>query len=170
MTADRRQRRSATGCMQPQRTRMARRAKYPDGAHVGGDPSEVLSPPFNPYRIYTWANKADMLKRAISIKQPFVEQILRGIKVSEFRSRSTKIRERVYLYASLKPRMERQFWTRVGARIGTLPTGRIVGSVEIAGCRRTAGGFAYLLRNPRRIRKHLYPTNQPQPGFWRPEF
>lgn len=41
--------------------------------------------------------------RAISVRQPYVEMILRGIKKSEYRSQLTHIRERVYLYASLKP-------------------------------------------------------------------
>jgi hypothetical protein len=39
---------------------------------------------------------------AISIRQPYVEQILRGIKTREYRSVITNIRERVYLYASEK--------------------------------------------------------------------
>jgi len=39
--------------------------------------------------------------RALSIRQPFAELILRGIKTSEFRSRSTRIiGERFYIYAS----------------------------------------------------------------------
>jgi hypothetical protein len=41
--------------------------------------------------------------RAISIRQPFEEQILRGDKKWEYRSLDTKIRERVYLSASNKP-------------------------------------------------------------------
>lgn len=39
--------------------------------------------------------------RAISIRQPYVEDILRGKKKYEYRSRPTQIRGRVYLYASL---------------------------------------------------------------------
>lgn len=50
--------------------------------------------------------------RAISIKQPFVEEILQGLKVYEYRSRPTKIRGRVYLYASLKPREDGD-WERI---------------------------------------------------------
>ena len=39
--------------------------------------------------------------RALSIRQPFAELILRGIKTSEFTSRSTRIiGERFYIYAS----------------------------------------------------------------------
>ena len=39
--------------------------------------------------------------RALSIRQPYAEFILRGIKPIEFRSRSTRIiDERFYIYAS----------------------------------------------------------------------
>jgi hypothetical protein len=45
------------------------------------------------------ACKEDM--RALSIRQPYAELILRGIKPIEFRSRPTKIiGERFYIYAS----------------------------------------------------------------------
>jgi predicted transcriptional regulator len=45
------------------------------------------------------SDKADM--RALSIRQPYAELILRGIKPIEFRSRPTKrIGERFYIYAS----------------------------------------------------------------------
>jgi len=41
--------------------------------------------------------------RALSIRQPYAELILRGIKTVEFRSRSTNIiGERFYIYASQK--------------------------------------------------------------------
>jgi hypothetical protein len=111
------------------------------------------------------------ITRAISIRQPLVEQILRGIKKKEFRSRSTNIRERVYLYAALTPRREPALWRSVGCEPGDLPTGVIVGSVEIADCKLLPDGtFAYVLKNPKRIRTHLVPINQPQPGFWPPQF
>ena len=41
--------------------------------------------------------------RALSIRQPYAEQILRGTKKIEYRGRPTNIRERVYIYASLTP-------------------------------------------------------------------
>jgi ASCH domain len=44
--------------------------------------------------------KPESLKRALSIRQPFVEMILIGKKTAEFRSKKTHKRERVYLYAS----------------------------------------------------------------------
>jgi len=112
------------------------------------------------------------IPRAISIKQPYVELILRRLKRAEYRSRATNIRERVYLYASLKPRVKDPGWRQLPRQPGELPTGAIVGSVEIAGCRRLPGGsgFAYVLKNPKRLRRPLKPTNQPQPGLWRPQF
>ena len=39
--------------------------------------------------------------RALSIRQPYAEQILRGTKTIEYRSVKTNIRERIYIYASL---------------------------------------------------------------------
>lgn len=48
------------------------------------------------------AKPPERLQRAISIRQPYVEQILQGSKKREFRSRPTRIRERVYLYAALR--------------------------------------------------------------------
>ncbi len=112
------------------------------------------------------------IKRAISIRQPWVELILRGDKKHEFRPRPTNIRERVYLYASLRPSDRPSAWRKVGKEKGTLPVRVIVGTVEIAGCsyRAASDKYAYALRNPKRLRSPLRPKNQPQPGFWRPKF
>lgn len=114
----------------------------------------------------------EKLRRAVSIRQPYVELTLRGKKLKEYRSRPTNIRERVYLYASLKPGDYE--WARKKYRIafkpGTLPTGLILGSVEIVGCAEDEeeGGYAWRLAKPRRYRVPLLPRNQPQPSFWRP--
>lgn len=106
----------------------------------------------------------ERLQRAISIRQPYVELILRGTKRREFRSRPTRIRERVYLYAALR--------VADGARtkldLATLPKGVILGSVEIAGCRDLGDYFGYVLKKPRRYRFPVAARGQPQPGFWRP--
>ena len=40
--------------------------------------------------------------KTLSIRQPYVELILRGKKRQEYRSRPTHIRGRVYLYAGIK--------------------------------------------------------------------
>ena len=107
--------------------------------------------------------------RAISIKQPFVEEILRGIKKYEYRSRPTKIRGRVYLYASMKPREDGN-WKRLKMNPEDAPTGMIVGSVEIVDCKYFEDDecYGYKLKNPKRYRKYLAPKNQPQPCFFFP--
>lgn len=112
------------------------------------------------------------ISRAISIRQPFVEQILAGSKKFEYRSKLTRIRERVYLYASARPVEDPILWRQVGHAPGGLPTGVIVGSVEITDCQWDDKNqcYAYCLRDPQRLSPHLVPTNQPQPVFWRPQF
>lgn len=111
------------------------------------------------------------IERAISIRQPLAEMILRGLKREEYRSRPTKIRERVYVYASLQPVRVSSQWKKVRLKPGDLPVGVIVGSVEIVDCRKTqSGAFAYVLHKPIRLRRARVPVNQPQPVFWRPEF
>jgi ASCH domain len=108
------------------------------------------------------------LLRAISIRQPYVEQILRGTKRAEYRSRPTKVRGRVYLYAALKPA---DVEGRGIPDVASLPRGLIVGSVEIVDCVLNGGtGFAWKLRKPRRYRNALRAKGQPQPAFWHPRF
>lgn len=109
---------------------------------------------------------------AISIRQPFVELILRGKKKAEYRSRPTHIRGRVYLYAAQKPVANPARWRQVKAEPGDLPTGVILGTVEIVDCRWDAqqSEYVYVLRNPKRLRRRLYPKSRPNPCFWRPKF
>ncbi len=67
------------------------------------------------------------IMRALSIRQPYVEEILRGIKKIEYRSRATrKIDERFYIYASQKPAegQERRF-RKLGCKFEDLPSGVI---------------------------------------------
>ncbi len=68
-------------------------------------------------------------KRAISIRQPYAEQILRGIKIREYRSVPTNIRERAFIYASERPGPWFDF-DLTGLDQETLPRGVLVGSVE----------------------------------------
>ena len=111
------------------------------------------------------------MTRAISIKQPFVELILAGKKRYEYRTVGTNIRERVYLYASAKPRTEPRLWRAAGKTFNELATGLILGSVEIIDCRPHAvHGYRYFLVNPERLQRPLRPSNKPSPIFWRPQF
>ena len=107
--------------------------------------------------------------RAISIQQPFVEEILLGKKKFEYRSRPTKIRGRVYLYASLRPG-EASCWKKLGYEPGDLRSGVIVGSVEIVDCKyfEDKGYYGYKLKNPKRYKKFLKPKNRPQPCWFFP--
>ena len=109
---------------------------------------------------------------AISIRQPYSELILRRKKKNEYRSRPTHVRGRVYIYAALTPADDPQAWGRSKGEPGDFPTGVIVGTVEIIGCRADArsGGFAYILRNPKRLLKPRAAKGQPMPVFWRPRF
>jgi hypothetical protein len=109
------------------------------------------------------------IELAISIRQPYVEQILLGVKTYEYRSTLTHIRGRVYLYAAKKPVKSAAEWRKARSETGKLPTGVIVGSVVIPRCEpRKGGGFRYKLEAPKRLRKYLEPNSQPTPKFFRP--
>ena len=69
---------------------------------------------------------------ALSIRQPFAELILRGIKTVEYRSRSTRIiGEPFYIYASKRP-IDRKIWSSDLAVPGGEERGRIAWLVELA--------------------------------------
>lgn len=106
--------------------------------------------------------------RALSIRQPYAELILRGIKKIEYRSRPTKIiGERFYIYASRK-------WAGVngealpGIQPGDLPTGLIVGTATISRCHRNGNGYEWHLSDVQRIKKPRKPKGRPQPVWFRP--
>ena len=71
---------------------------------------------------------------ALGIRQPWVELILRGIKTLEIRSRETRVRGPIYLYASKKLATipaARRAMKRHDLNEDELPTGLIVGTVEL---------------------------------------
>ena len=105
--------------------------------------------------------------RALSIRQPYAEQILRGIKRFEYRSRPTAIRERVYIYAARTPGPAEEF-KRMRLEPGELPTGVLVGTVEITDCSGKRGDYKWHLARPRRLKRQLRPTKQPQPAWFNP--
>lgn len=111
------------------------------------------------------------IKRAISIRQPYVEQIFRRTKKFEYRVVGTRIRERVWIYASLKPEPTPSEWRKVRKEPGELASGAIVGSVEIVDCiQRGPDDYAYKLAAPKRLARHKHAKNHPQPIFWIPKF
>ena len=106
--------------------------------------------------------------RALSVKQPYAEQILRGTKRHEFRDGRTQIRERVYIYASETPGPDYEF-VRMGLQPGDLPTGVLVGTVEITDC--SPGGprqFRWHLTQPERLSQNLKPMDRPLPIWFYP--
>jgi len=104
---------------------------------------------------------------ALSIRQPYVEEILRGIKKIEYRSRLTKIRGRVLIYAALQPGNLDRF-AKLKVEPGDLPIGVVVGSVEIKACTGTPGDYEWHLEDPIRMARPKRPRNRPQPGWFYP--
>ncbi len=105
--------------------------------------------------------------RALSIRQPYAELIMLGKKKIEYRSKPTRIRERVYVYASMTPGHSADFH-RLKLKPGDLPTGVLVGTVEVTGCREGNDGCEWLLARPKRLDKALRPEKHPQPAWFYP--
>lgn len=111
--------------------------------------------------------------RAISIRQPWAELVLQGKKRIEYRSRPTRIRGRVYVYASLaSTAWATGDWRKVRRTPGDLPVGKLVGTVEIVGCRSQKVGrsreYHWLLARPRRLTRPIKPRRHAQPVFFWP--
>lgn len=108
--------------------------------------------------------------RALSIRQPHAEAILRGVKKIEYRSGPTKIRGRILIYASLgrySAQDEAEMMADYGIKDVTcddLPRGVLVGSVELYKC----DGGDWHVRKPERAEKLVQPTKQPQPVWFYP--
>ncbi len=111
-----------------------------------------------------------MITRALNVKQPFAELIMRGKKKIEYRTRPTKIRERVYIYATCSF-AEREVFEEFGLKPDDVPGGVIVGSVEIVGCTKGKGRatwYEWHLAKPVRLKMPFKPKNHPQPVWFSP--
>lgn len=113
--------------------------------------------------------------RALSIRQPYAEMILRGEKTIEYRSRpapQTIIGQPFYIYAAKK-------WGGVSGHDTNgflrgdpaLPTGVIVGTAVISHV--TNGGvgataYEWHLTDVQRIARPRKPRGRPQPVWFRP--
>jgi hypothetical protein len=106
-------------------------------------------------------------RRALSIRQPYAEQVLLGTKKIEYRKVPTNIRGRVYIYASQTPGRLREF-QKLGVQPRELQIGVVVGTVEVVNCTGTPGAYKWHLKNPHRLAKALKPKNQPQPVWFYP--
>ena len=119
--------------------------------------------------------------RALSVRQPWAELILRGSKTIECRARPTFVRERVWIYAAEGRQRRDTLSTITVPDDSVLPRGVLVGSVELIGCRRLLPsdaaaacqpidfeGYAWLVVHPERLTLPLRPTGRPQPEFFTP--
>src|SRR5690606_23647709 len=100
---------------------------------------------------------------ALSIRQPYVELILRGVKTIEYRSKPTRrIGERFYLYASKLPAENPEAWATTNVEPGDLPTGVIVGSAVIHRVTRGDDGlYEWHLTAVERARRLRKPMGRP---------
>lgn len=132
------------------------------------------------------SEKSTIPEMALSIRQPWAELIMSGIKTIEVRSTATHKRERVHVYASqtrAHPEAEEMVRLRYHLDVGALPRGVLVGTVEIVDCRPVApsdstgaaftihrgdSSFGWHLANPTRAKSLQTPTRHPQPMFFRP--
>lgn len=107
------------------------------------------------------------ISRALAVGQPYAELILQGKKKAEYRSWRTHIRGRVFVYASRSTSDDIDDWRRAGFCPGELPSGLILGTVEVVDCIEEPNRYAWRLARPRRLRRPLRPTGMPQPGWFR---
>lgn len=109
------------------------------------------------------------LTKAISVRQPYAELIMMGIKIEEYRSIPTNIRGRVYIYASNTLEKDEDGISQTNKTAEELPRGFLIGTVEIKDCRGSKSqGFAWHLENPIRLPELLRPKNKPQPVWFNP--
>ncbi|MFO0843276.1 MAG: ASCH domain-containing protein [Gemmataceae bacterium] len=94
--------------------------------------------------------------RCLSVRQPFAELILSGEKRREYRSWRTSHRGPLLIHAGKE--VDREALAESGLDADELPRGALVGVVDVVGCRRLKGGFAWVLESPRRL---------PLPIAWR---
>ena len=121
---------------------------------------------------------------ALSIRQPFAELILRGVKTVEYRSRPTRIvNEPFYIYAARPKGRKSEIRISKSETIpnpqmtnGELPTGLLVGTAVISRCTRstgsgrgrTNGSYHWYLKNVKRLARPRKPKNMPQPVWFNP--
>lgn len=104
---------------------------------------------------------------ALSVRQPCAEQIMRGTKKIEYRSVPTNRRGRVSIYASNTPGEDGDF-KAMRLEPGELPTGVLIGTVEIFDCVGKPGDYKWHLRNPTRLKRMRKPKKHPQRVWFYP--
>jgi hypothetical protein len=116
---------------------------------------------------------------ALSIRQPYAEEILRGIKKVEYWNQPTRIvGVEFYIYAAMKAPSEPDTTARfakLGAKPGELPTGLLVGKAKFSKCVRCSGsgdggfdGYEWHFSDVKRLDKPIKPKKHPQPTWFKP--
>jgi hypothetical protein len=85
----------------------------------------------------------------------------------EYRTRPTKIRGCVDIYATLRTGSE-ESWKAIKMNLGDLPAGVLVGTVEITDCIGKDGDYEWHLAKPIRAKRLLKPKRMPQPAWFYP--
>ena len=113
---------------------------------------------------------------ALSVRQPWADAIMRGVKMIEYRSRPANVRGSIYIYASLgrySQSDEESFADQVGLTLSELDhllRGVVLGTVELFDCVPMAGGdgFEWRMRSPQRLLKPRKPTRRVNPVWTYP--
>lgn len=147
---------------------------------------------FFAHRIVQYADQRGVAPvRALSIRQPYAELILRGIKRVEYRAHATKLLgERFWIYAPKKALTPEEFGKRVWSNDlavannvpawmlelaeqirmiepdALLPTGVVVGSAVIEKVTRADELYAWHLGEVERLAEPRKPTGHPQPVWF----
>jgi hypothetical protein len=107
--------------------------------------------------------------RAISVRQPYAELIMLGLKKKEYRSIKTNIRERIYIYASNTLEKDEGSLRCTNKSAAELPLGFLIGTVELTNCTGSKkDGFTWQHENPVRLETPIKPVNKPQPVWFKP--
>jgi hypothetical protein len=108
--------------------------------------------------------------KALSVRQPHAEAIVRGIKSTDSRSSATRFRGRFLIYASLSrygAQDEAKMMQEYGiddVAINELPRGVLIGTIELY----NSDGGEWNLRDPERLDTPVKPTRQPKPVWFTP--
>ena len=104
--------------------------------------------------------------RALSIRQPYAERILRGDKKIEYRTWPTTHRGKIYIYAAKTPVQLPGHEDPLDPL--KLPRGVLVGTVEIVNCKKGEKYFEWGLKNPVRFNPPRSFNAFPQAGYFYP--
>ena len=104
---------------------------------------------------------------ALSVRQPYAELIMRGEKKIEYRTQITHKRGQIYIYASKTLGYPEDF-ENLKLQPGDLPTGVLIGTVEITDCTGRPGDYEWHLANPERLHELIKPERHPQPSWFKP--